>query len=76
MRKNAQKFFTTAQNCAILTPDNKQQNMNTVTLQIPLKEYGTIATLAAAAKMPLDKYITQKAIGKKTAEMTSTPKQD
>lgn len=73
MRK---KFFTTAQNCAILTPDNKKKNMNTVTLQIPLKEYGTIATLAAAAKMPLDKYINQKAITEKKSELSSTPKQD
>lgn len=30
-----------------------------VTLQIPLSEYGKIATLAAAANMPLDKYLAE-----------------
>jgi hypothetical protein len=28
-----------------------------VILQIPLSDYGKLATLAAAANMPLDKYI-------------------
>lgn len=28
-----------------------------ITLQIPISEYGTLATLAALAKMPIDKYI-------------------
>lgn len=30
---------------------------NTITLQIPITEYGTIATLAAVANMPIDKYV-------------------
>jgi hypothetical protein len=38
-----------------------------ITLQIPIEEYGKIATLAAAANMPIDKYIVQ---------ALSTPKQD
>lgn len=29
----------------------------TITLQIPLAEYGKYATLAAAAGMPLDQYV-------------------
>lgn len=29
----------------------------TITLQIPIAEYGTLATLAALANMPIDKYI-------------------
>ena len=33
--------------------------MTTVTLQIPVAEYGTIATLAAVANMPIDKYVVQ-----------------
>ena len=41
--------------------------MKEVTLQIPLTEYGPIATLAAAANMPLDKYVAQKAIEEKEA---------
>ncbi len=68
MRKSAQIILY---NCAELryTPlSNKNKNMNTVILQIPLKEYGTIATLAAAAKMPLDKYIAKTAVAKKTIE--------
>ena len=28
-----------------------------ITLQIPIEEYGTLATLAAMAKMPIDKYV-------------------
>lgn len=31
--------------------------MTIITLQIPYNEYGPLATLAAAANMPLDKYI-------------------
>jgi hypothetical protein len=51
--------------------------MNEVTLQIPLKEYGPIATLAAAANMPLDKYVAQKALEKKASSLTTpSPKQD
>lgn len=49
--------------------------MNTVTLQIPLNEYGKIATLAAAAKMPLDKYLANNVTPEKAASL-STPKQD
>ena len=33
--------------------------MDNITLQIPMKDYGTLATLAAAASMPLDKYVVQ-----------------
>lgn len=38
---------------------NKTQHNMNVTLQIPLSEYGKIATLAAAANMPLDKYLAE-----------------
>lgn len=31
--------------------------MNDITLQIPFSLYGKIATLAAAANMPLDAYV-------------------
>lgn len=55
--------MTQAVKCGILTSANKsnnttKHNMN-VTLQIPLSEYGKIATLAAAANMPLDKYLAE-----------------
>ena len=29
----------------------------TITLQIPYEKYGTLATLAAAANMPIDEYV-------------------
>ena len=32
-----------------------------ITLQIPLSKYGPIATLAAAANMPLDSYVVEEA---------------
>lgn len=28
-----------------------------ITLQVPISEYGTLATLAALANMPIDKYV-------------------
>lgn len=45
--------------------------MNTIILQIPLKEYGPIATLAAAAKMPLDKYVTEQVMQAKKEAILS-----
>lgn len=33
--------------------------MRTITLQIPFDKYGTLATLAAAANMPIDEYVRQ-----------------
>ena len=39
-----------------------------ITLQIPIGEYGTIATLAALANMPIDKYVATK---QQTAEILS-----
>ena len=33
--------------------------MKTITLQVPFDKYGTLATLAAAANMPLDGYVKQ-----------------
>jgi hypothetical protein len=33
--------------------------MRTITLQIPFDKYGTLATLAAAANMPIDDYVRQ-----------------
>lgn len=58
-------FFTSTVEFYSITP-TKHKNMN-ITLQIPIEEYGKIATLAAAANMPIDKYIVQ---------ALSTPKQD
>ena len=58
MRKNANIytfFFTNAVESYSITPA-KHKTMN-ITLQIPIDEYGKIATLAAAANMPIDKYI-------------------
>ena len=46
--------------------------MTTVTLQIPVAEYGTIATLAAVANMPIDKYVVQEV--KKTDKSTKKEK--
>lgn len=46
--------------------------MTTVTLQIPVAEYGTIATLAAVANMPIDKYVVQEI--KKTDKSTKKEK--
>ena len=43
----------------------------TITLQIPLSEYGRYATLAAAAGMPLDQYVLMTA----RAALESTPAQ-
>ena len=42
-------------------------NMNVI-LQIPIADYGKIATLAAAANMPLDKYIATTAANNLVAE--------
>lgn len=39
-----------------------------VILQIPVADYGKIATLAAAANMPLDKYIATTAANNLVAE--------
>ena len=33
--------------------------MRTITLDIPFDKYGALATLAAAANMPIDEYIKQ-----------------
>ena len=33
--------------------------MKTITLQVPFDKYGPLATLAAAANMPIDEYVNQ-----------------
>ena len=45
---------------------------NTITLHIPVAKYGTIATLAAVANMPIDKYVVQEV--KKTNQLTKKEK--
>lgn len=37
-----------------------------ITLQIPYEKYGTLATLAAAANMPIDEYVVTMAKEKNT----------
>lgn len=41
------------------TNNRKYNKMHTITLQIPFDKYGPLATLAAAANMPIDAYIKQ-----------------
>lgn len=48
--------------------------MNVIILQIPISEYGSIATLAAVANMPLDKYVVSETCpetNKKSAKKTT-----
>ena len=40
-----------------------------ITLQIPLSEYGQLATLAAAANMPIDKYVLETGVAVKKGEV-------
>jgi hypothetical protein len=71
IKQNAQRCANNTlqlRRTALYFSQQQKQNMNTIILQIPLKEYGTIATLAAAAKMPLDKYIAKTAVAKKSGE--------
>jgi hypothetical protein len=35
-----------------------------ITLQVPISDYGTLATLAAMAKMPIDKYVVAHTLNK------------
>ena len=57
--------------CRIISPE-RNQTMTRVTLQIPIDKYGTIATLAAVANMPIDKYVVQEV--KKTDKSTKKEK--
>ena len=45
--------------------------MTSIILQIPYDEYGPLATLAAAANMPLDKYIQKELVEAKKAALTT-----
>lgn len=36
---------------------SRQTDTMNITLQIPYEKYGTLATLAAAANMPIDEYV-------------------
>lgn len=45
--------------------------MTSITLQIPYDEYGPLATLAAAANMPLDKYIQKGLVEAKKAALAA-----
>lgn len=44
------------------------ETVQNITLQIPLSEYGQLATLAAAANMPIDQYVLQTGVEAKKAE--------
>lgn len=46
--------------------------MNVIILQIPISEYGSIATLAAVANMPLDKYVVNQNCPESSAENPTT----
>ena len=45
-----------------------------ITLQVPISEYGTLATLAALAKMPIDKYVVTHKDLSKTASILAEEK--
>lgn len=50
-------FLDSAYKVRKIHPNETNMKSETITLQIPLNEYGKISTLAAAAGMPLDKYL-------------------
>lgn len=57
--------------CSKITPERKE-TMNVIILQIPISEYGSIATLAAVANMPLDKYVVNQNCPESSAENPTT----
>ena len=74
MQKMQVFLLTEPAKCGKLYPQkagNEKKHMETVqniTLQIPLSEYGQLATLAAAANMPIDQYVLQTGVEAKKAE--------
>ena len=71
--KNAGFLLTKPAKCGKLNPQKagKRKIMETVniTLQIPLSEYGQLATLAAAANMPIDQYVLETGVAVKKGEV-------
>lgn len=73
-RKMRENHLTKPAKCGNINPqkaeNNKKEreNMNHITLQIPINEYGQIATLAAAANMPLDQFVVQMGVQQKEAD--------
>lgn len=65
-------FFTNVVECSkysSTTHHKHNHTMTSITLQIPYDEYGPLATLAAAANMPLDKYIQKELVEAKKAAL-------